>query len=74
MKCAMCFEGRTEPGRTKLLIERGATTVVIKDIPAEVCTNCGQAYIGADTMRRLERIVEDAVSRGVEMDVLRFAA
>ena len=44
MKCAICRNGETEPGTTTVTLERDGNVVVIKGVPAEVCTTCGEAY------------------------------
>jgi YgiT-type zinc finger domain-containing protein len=60
MLCVMCRHGETEPGTTTMTLERDTTTVVFKNIPAEVCQICGEAYLDAETTRHLLNIVEEA--------------
>jgi hypothetical protein len=57
-----------------MALERGTTTVVFKNVPAEVCENCGEAYLDAETTRHLFRIVEEAARVGVQVDVRSYAA
>src|SRR2546422_8301609 len=45
MKCVICQFGETEPGTTTVTLTRGETTVVIRDVPAQVCTTCGEEYV-----------------------------
>lgn len=66
--------GRTKPGRATLTFERGDATVVVKEIPGEVCDACGEANLTPETVRRLERIVDEAVASGVQVDVRRYLA
>lgn len=35
----------TTRGETTVPLERGTTTLVIEGVPAEVCENCGEAYV-----------------------------
>lgn len=74
MKCVVCKHGNTEPGVTTVTLERGRTTIVLKGVPAEVCDNCGEAYVDADTTNRLLRDAETAAATGVEVEVQRYAA
>jgi hypothetical protein len=52
----------------------GPSTVVIKDVPAHVCSTCGEEYVSEPTARRLFDLVRDAAAHGVEFDVRRFEA
>jgi len=64
MKCIVCRNGETRPGSTTETYELGTAVVVVRGIPAEVCGQCGEAYTGAETTRRLEAIVERARTAG----------
>ena len=57
-RCDLCC-GALKPGRTTLEIWRGAEMLVIKDVPAEVCEQCNEAYISADVSERLDCFLED---------------
>ena len=74
MKCSICKHGETEPGHVTVTLERGNTVVVIKDVPAQVCQDCGEYYLDQATTARLLEQAEGAVRRNVEMEVLRYAA
>ncbi|GAC1347939.1 MAG: hypothetical protein NVSMB27_14510 [Ktedonobacteraceae bacterium] len=74
MKCVICKCGETLPGTTTMTLEHGDTTVVFKRVPAEVCQNCGEAYLDAATTRHLLHIVEEAEQAGVQVDVRQYAA
>jgi YgiT-type zinc finger domain-containing protein len=74
MKCVICQFGETEPGTTTVTLTRGETTVVIRDVPAQICTTCGEEYVDAATGKRLTEIAEKAVHEGVQVDVRRFIA
>lgn len=45
MKCLVCKHNRFEKGTTILPIEHGKAILLITDIPARVCENCGETYI-----------------------------
>jgi YgiT-type zinc finger domain-containing protein len=55
MTCVICKQGKTAPGTTRMAVERGATVLVVRGVPAQVCNNCGEAYLGADAVDRLQR-------------------
>ena len=74
MKCVICKHGTTQPGRATITLERGRTTVVIKGVPAQVCVNCGEEYVGEETTARLLRMVEGAAREGVQVDIREYIA
>jgi len=74
MKCVICQYGETEPGTTTIALTRDEMTIVIRDVPAQVCTICGEEYVDAVTGKRLSQIAETAVGEGVQVDVRRYKA
>ena len=74
MKCVVCKAGETRLGKTAVTLERGQMTLVFKGVPAEVCQNCGEAYVEAELSRRLLASAEEAARSGVQVDVREFVA
>jgi len=74
MKCVICKQGRTHNGMTTVTLGRGHTTVVIKDVPAEICKNCGEYYLSEEVTEKVQGMAEQAVQHGAELEVLRYAA
>lgn len=74
MKCVICKQGETQKGTTTMTLEREATTIVFKHVPADVCQTCGEAYLDADITRRLLHVVDEAAKVGVQVDVRSYAA
>ena len=74
MKCVICKQGQTNKGLTTVTLERGPTTVIIKDVPAEICENCSEYYLSEDVTEKVQNLAEQAFQHGVEIEVLRYAA
>ncbi|MCG8606525.1 type II toxin-antitoxin system MqsA family antitoxin [bacterium] len=74
MKCSICRNGETVPGHITVLLERGETTLVFKNVPASICENCGEEYLASDTNSDLLNKANEAVARGVDFEMLRYAA
>ena len=74
MRCVICKQGETVPGTTTITLERDGMTLVIKNVPARVCDNCGEAYIEEDTAMRLLDLVNDAARAGVQVDIRQYVA
>ncbi|MCX5772485.1 MAG: type II toxin-antitoxin system MqsA family antitoxin [Candidatus Hydrogenedentes bacterium] len=74
MKCTLCKHGETAPGTTTVNLNQGESTIIIKGVPAEICTNCGEYYVSEEINAQLLRLAEEAVRKGAEVEIIRFAA
>ncbi len=74
MRCIICKLGETHPGQVTVTLQRGDTTVVLKGVPAEVCDNCAEYYLSENVAGVVLAKAEEAVKRGAEVEILRFAA
>ena len=74
MKCAICGHGTTRPGTTTVTLEKSGTTLIIKNVPAEICDNCGERYMSEQVTGQLLRTAKQAVESGIELEVRSFAA
>jgi YgiT-type zinc finger domain-containing protein len=74
MKCAFCKTGDTQPGETTVVLNRGNTSVIIKNVPADICDICGEYYLTDSITEHLLSRAEEAISKGVEVEILRYAA
>ncbi len=74
MTCVICRVGRTRPGTTTITLERGGMTLIVKEVPARVCDNCGEAYVDEATTEQMLRAANDAAGAGVQVDVRTFIA
>ncbi len=73
MKCVVCKFGETRPGTTTITLEPGALTLVVKGVPADICENCGEAYVSEEVTRQLTTLAEEARRTGVQVDVRQFS-
>ncbi len=74
MTCALCKSGETRPGTVTVTLERGKTVVVVRDVPADVCGNCGEYYLESGVAQRIYERAEEAVERDAEVEILHYAA
>ena len=74
MKCVICKQGGTALGTVTVTVERGSTTLVFKNVPAQVCENCGEAYVDEATTDRLLDTAETALAAGVQVEIREFVA
>lgn len=74
MKCALCGHAETKPGQVTIPLQRGETTIIVKNVPAEVCANCGEPYLSSSVTEEVLKKAEDAAKRGAEVEILKYAA
>ncbi len=76
MICVICKNGETEPGVTTSTLERDSTIIFIRDIPAKVCNNCGEAYIDSQTLVKVHNMSPEnsEPDDDVEVVVLKYPA
>jgi YgiT-type zinc finger domain-containing protein len=74
MNCLFCKHGETSRGHVTVTLQRGETTVILKNVPAEVCQNCGEYYLSDSVTEQVLKRAEAAVKNGAEVEIVRFAA
>ncbi|GAB4302947.1 MAG: hypothetical protein Kow0096_24770 [Thiohalomonadaceae bacterium] len=74
MQCVLCRQGATQPGQVTVTLERGGSVVIFKEVPAEVCENCGEYYLTGEVTDRLMSRAEEAIRQGAEVEIVRYAA
>jgi len=72
MKCALC-KGKMEEGTITLPFDINKDTlVIIKDVPALVCTQCGESFIEMPVARVVEKIVGNAEQDGITLGIIKY--
>ena len=56
MTCFFC-KGHTVESKTKFIVDLGSCVVIVKNVPAQVCQQCGEASFDNETAKQLEKIV-----------------
>jgi YgiT-type zinc finger domain-containing protein len=74
MKRVICRHGETAPGSVTVTVQRGVTVVIMWDVPANVCQNCGEYYLDEAVTTVVYREADAAVARRAEVEILRYAA
>ena len=71
MTCFMC-RGKVENKNTTFMADLGTTIVIIKNVPSQVCTQCGEVSYSDDVARQLERIVSRVRCAVTEIAVVNY--
>jgi len=71
--CAVCG-GSLAPGKTTIPFVRGARVLTIRDIPADICGDCGEAYLLGETVDRVQEQVGRLEALDAEVSIARYHA
>jgi len=74
MECVICKNGTTHEGSTTVTLERKGSIVVIKSVPAQICDNCGHAYLSSELSKLVMAKAEEAFKNGAELEVVKLQA
>ncbi len=74
MICTICKSGHYKEGYTTVVLTRGDSSVIIKQVPALVCDQCGEYILSSDITKKVMLIAETAYANGAELEIRRFAA
>ncbi len=66
--CPLCG-GKKMDGTTTFSADLGSGVVVVRQVRATVCSQCGEEWIDDATARQLEQIVNDARERRLQVEV-----
>lgn len=69
--CPICG-GRKHPGTTTYTVDLGTGVVVVRNVQAKICSQCGEEWIDHETAQKLETIVEEARAKQRQVEVLAF--
>ena len=71
MTCLLC-KGEMQPGTTIHAVQLKNCVVVIKNVPCLKCEQCGEAVLSADTVARIEHILQTVEKAVAEITVVNF--
>lgn len=67
MKCPICMNELKE-GKTVLTFQMNEERIiVVKDVPALICEQCGEESIDIEDSKIVEKLVHKAIADGIKM-------
>jgi len=55
-RCYFC-KGKVEKKTIRHVHQWGERVFIFKNVPAEVCTQCGGTYLGPEALEKMDRVV-----------------
>ena len=74
MTCVICKTGQYHEGKTTVVIIKEETSVIIKDVPAFICNQCGEYILSEEVTDIILKMAYEAYSKGAEVEIRKFAA
>ncbi len=74
MNCVICKYNEVSDGLTTVVLTRGNSVIIIREVPAQICKNCGEYYLSSEMTKRVYSIASEAVKKGAEVEIIKFAA
>lgn len=71
MKCFKCEENLEEK-KVNYVVDLSETIIIIKGVPARVCSKCGEKYYDDETAENIEKIVNQLKLLSVEVTVVNY--
>lgn len=68
-KCPLCG-GQKKPGKTIYSVDLGFGVVVVRNVPATLCDQCGEEWISPEVASQLERLVEEARRKKLQVEAV----
>jgi YgiT-type zinc finger domain-containing protein len=72
-RCPLCG-GEMKDGITTIPFLSGERVTVIKNVPAEICADCGEAYMKSSVVDKIESLLDRVEALHSEMSVLHYEA
>lgn len=74
MNCSICKVGELKEGNVTVTLEKGASIVLLKNVPAQVCNNCSSCFLDPAMTRIVLQKAENSVQNGAELEVIQMQA
>lgn len=73
MTCFMC-KGKIEDKLTNYIADLGDMIIIVKSVPSQVCTQCGEISYSDDVARQLEKIVNSLRNQSMEIAITHYTS
>ncbi|MBS1920826.1 MAG: type II toxin-antitoxin system MqsA family antitoxin [Bacteroidetes bacterium] len=72
--CPTCKNGTLKPGTTTVTVEREGALIIFKEVPADVCDNCGAYFLNEQISNELYEKANRAIKNGAQVEIMKLTA
>ena len=72
MSCFMC-KGNLEDKLTNFIADLGNCIIIVKDVPSQVCSQCGEVSYSNEVALQLEKIINETKNTLTEIAVVQYS-
>ena len=72
MNCFMC-KGKLENKNTTFMVELDNCIIIIKNVPSQVCKQCGEVSYSDEVAKQLEKLVNRVRDSITEITVINYS-
>ena len=73
MICLICRQADVVDGVTTIRFERGEMKLVVNNVPARICSSCGEEYVDEEVAAQLLLDAEEVSMTGVLDSIVEYA-
>ena len=70
-KCTFC-KGTLRDGISTFTVDLGNCIVIIRNVPSQICTQCGETYYSTEVMQQLYNIAQSMQQSMTEIAVVNY--
>ena len=71
MNCFMC-KANLEVKKVNYVVDLENTIIIIKGVPARVCTQCAEQYFDDEVAENIEKLVEELKHLSIEVTIVNY--
>jgi len=70
MNCSICNNGTCKKGITEELFNKNGKLIILKDLPAMICENCGAKFFSEETSALILKNLKEAEHSKAELEII----
>lgn len=71
MNCFVC-KGELKEKKVNYFVDLDNTIIIIKEVPAKVCCQCGEKYFDDKTSENIEKMVNQLKAMSTEVTIVNY--
>jgi YgiT-type zinc finger domain-containing protein len=73
MTCPICNHGRTVHGVRTLVFQKDSSTIIVKNVPVEICTHCEEYFLYENVSNRVIDLTRNGKANGTAVKMFHYA-